>query len=132
MSSWAISTTPSKATAHTICGIINCSIAGDATRYMKCIETDRCILVSHECQEHVNPMVYHIVVVPTSDHKLAVMIHGLMATDSESFIKRTPLGKRWNVRQQQAAIHKVQHTLAQQNTPMDTVERLDAIIMAVA
>ena len=49
-------------------------------------------------------MTYHTVAMPTSDHRLVLMTTGLTSTDCESFIKATHPAKKWNVRQERAAV----------------------------
>ena len=55
------------------------------------------ILVSSRCWVHVNPMTYHTVAMPTSDHKLVLMTTGLTSADCASFIKAAHPAKKWNV-----------------------------------
>ena len=69
---------------------------------------------------------------PTSDHRLVLMTTGLTSTDCETFIKGAHPAKKWNVRQERAAMQETQHILAGQGTPMDAVSRADAVLKAVA
>ena len=70
------------------------------------------ILVSSRCWGNVSPMTYHTVAMPTSDHRLVLMTTGLTSTDCESFIKATHPAKKWNVRQERAAVQETQRILA--------------------
>ena len=90
------------------------------------------ILVSSRCWGNVSPMTYHTVAMPTSDHRLVLMTTGLTSTDCESFIKATHPAKKWNVRQERAAVQETQHILAGLDTPMDAISRADAVLKAVA
>ena len=89
------------------------------------------ILVPSRCWGHVSPMTYHTVTIPTSDHRLVLMTTDLTSTDCESFIKATHPAKKWNVRQERAAVRETQRILAGQDTPMDAASRVDAVLKAV-
>ena len=64
------------------------------------------ILVSSRCWGHVSPMTYHTVSMPTCDQQLILMTTSLTSTDSGSFIKATHPAKKWNVRQERAAVQE--------------------------
>ena len=90
------------------------------------------ILFSSRCLGNVSPMTYHIVAMPTSDHRLVLTTTGLTSTDCESFFKATHPAKKWKVRQEQAAVQETQHILPRQDTPMDTASRAEAVLKVVA
>ena len=77
-------------------------------------------------------MTYHGVLLPTPDHQLVMLTSGLNVSNCEAFVTATHPTKRWNKRQQIAAIKEAEHILAQQTLAHEPIQNADTVLQAVA
>ena len=70
------------------------------------------IVLSPAAWGSLDPMTYHGVLMPTSDHCLAMKTSGLNVFDCEAFLVATHPTKHWNKRQETATIREAECILA--------------------
>ena len=69
---------------------------------------------------------------PTSDHRLVMLTFGLNVSDCEAFVTATHPTKRWNKRQETAAIGEAEGILAQETPMHEPIQKADAVLQTTA